>query len=751
MPFDLEESAVISEENNLMSHGSSFLVTPSGKAYVIYQRDSSQLIESGDILTIEMRVVSFPIDEWRNSDKYKRMTILKAGETVGDLTLSGHCPSDPVMQLVGDRIACVMVAGENGRTGYVVRYLNTKDDSLSDHVERCDISYNTGTGSKTVSLDNIGIAECYRDLGYGEAEQLDMATMGKRFIEYEGYYYNVLSGWCCPQSRPIVIRTRDLVHYELAFDCPEFTYGSVEGAMEIFNGEFYIQARTSRVWDKEVRGTYLGKYSSIGECLVQPYRIGEIESRPDLFIYDGKLYDMCNVSPNLVTEEGTIYRSHVRVAELDENANTVRGWDITSPNAIHYYCVNSYDGKMYMSFTEDVKHRKISQCKGDIGFCEFSIPSGDDSPLVYSESRMISEPVNLMTHCPAITVTKGGEALVMYYRDSQQKVEDANQTTIEMKMVRFPIRKWKDADPQWQHYLSEGESIGDYIQEGRAPYDPCIFNTGNTVLTLFGGIEDKDVFYAARSYNPARGEFGQSISACSLSYAVDGSTKTVKLSNEGVKEYYQDCRYADSFVNFHQILLSPSYIEHQGYYYLALSVWCCPQFRPVVLKTRDFINYEVAFICREFTYGGSEVSITIFDNDLYVLSRSTRPEDKSRAGCYMAKYSLDGKCLVEPWKIGDKESRPVLYASGGTLYAIYNVMPEYLDNGKKVNRSHIRISAIDKHANSVFGWDLTFEDSFQYYELFRYKDRNYIVFIEDRQKVANGSRKGNLAIMELNL
>lgn len=374
MPFETEASVVISETDNQMSHGSSFLVTTSGKAYVVYQRDRTQLVESGDILTIEMMMMSFPIDKWRDARKYDRMTVLKAGEPVGDYTVSGHCPADAVMQLMGDRIACVIDAGEKGRTGYVVRYLDTKTDCLSDYVDRCDVSYAVDGVMRTVPLDNMGLAECYRDLGLGEAENLEMATMGKRFIGYDGYYYNVLSGWCSPQSRPIVLRTKDMVHYEVAFVCRDFTYGCVEDAMEILDGEFYIQARTARAWKKNVRGTYLAKYSPTGECLVKPYRIGEIESRPDLFVYNGKLYDICNVSPNLVINEGTVNRSHVRVAELDRNANTVRGWDITSPYGIHYYCVNSYDGKLYMSFTEDVKHRKISQCKGDIGFCAFTIP-----------------------------------------------------------------------------------------------------------------------------------------------------------------------------------------------------------------------------------------------------------------------------------------------------------------------------------------------------------------------------------------
>ena len=369
LPFDPAKAVVVSEEDNLMSHGSSFLVTPTGMAYLIYQRDSSQMVESGDRMSIEMRMVIFPIARWKDPASYSRKTVMRAGEPVGDYIMTGHCPSDPVLQLLDDRIACVMVGGENGSNGYIVRYMDLKDNSMSDHVDRCRLSYRIDGEEKTVPLTHTGLYECYVDLGFGEPEKLEMTSLGKRFIQYDGYYYNLLSGWCCPQSRPLVIRTKDLVNYELVFACPEFQYGGVEGALQIFKDAFYIQARTARAWEHDLRGTYIGKYSLSGECLVKPYRIGEIESRPELFVHDGKLYDICNVAPNLETDDGQIYRSHIRMAELDSNAVSVRSWDITHPFGLHYYCVGEFGGKLYVSFTEDVKLRNPKQCKGDIGFC----------------------------------------------------------------------------------------------------------------------------------------------------------------------------------------------------------------------------------------------------------------------------------------------------------------------------------------------------------------------------------------------
>lgn len=386
MPFDPAGAVIMSEENNMMSHGSSFMITPSGMAYLVYQRDSSQMVESGDRMSIEMRMAVFPIERWQNPASCSRITVMRADEPVGDYTLTGHCPSDPVLQLLDNRIACLMVGGEHGGNGYIVRYLDLTDNSLSDHIDRCRFSYRANGVEKTVPLTQNGLSECYADLGFGEPEKLEMTSLGKRFIQYDGYYYNLLSGWCCPQSRPLVIRTKDLVNFELVFACPEFEYGCVEGALQIFEDAFYIHARTARAWEQNQRGTYIGKYSLSGECLVKPYRISEIESRPELFVHDEKLYDICNVAPNLETENGPVYRSHIRIAELDSYAVISRAWDLTHPYGLHYYCVGEFGGKMYVSFSQDVKLRNPEQCKGDIGFCTFTIPD-EDRNKVANKSR----------------------------------------------------------------------------------------------------------------------------------------------------------------------------------------------------------------------------------------------------------------------------------------------------------------------------------------------------------------------------
>lgn len=752
MPFDPAGAVVVSEENNMMSHGSSFLVTPSGMAYLIYQRDSSQMVESGDILSIEMRMAIFPIDCWQDTTSYERVTIMRTGEPVGDYTMAGHCPSDPVLQILDGRIACVILGGEDGSNGYIVRYLDPDDNSLSDYVDRCRLSYKVDGEEKTVPLTHLGLSECYVDLGFGTPEKLDIPSMGKRFIEYDGYYYNLLSGWCSPQSRPLVIRTKDLVKYELVFACPEFEYGCVEGALQLFKNEFYIQARTSRAWDPCLRGTYIGKYSFGGECLVHPYCIGEIESRPELFVHDGKLYDICNVAPNVETENGSIYRSHIRVAELDDYAATVRAWDITHPYGLHYYCVGAYGEKMYVSFTEDVKLRKPNQCKGDIGFCEFSIPDVHDAPIDYSESRMVSEPDNLMTHCPSATVVRDGDAYVAYYRDNLQQVEDSQHLSIELKLLHFNIVRWPHSELERKTVMTSNTVVGDFFQGNRAPYDPVVVEQRDSLLICFEGYEKEDVIYAVRRMDLKTRRLGNSIERCTIQYQVGDSAQTVFMSKSGVQQLYSDLGLGEDLVNFYQPTLERVFVDYDGYAYSALSLWCCPQSRPIILRTKDYVHYDMVFCCREYEYGGTETSLVVADNRFYIIARSARPEDKTKAGTYLGVYSPEGECLVKPWKIGDNESRPAMLYKEGKVFAIYNVLPEVMTEDKgRVYRSHIRISEISPFGKPVRGWDFSSEYSFQYYTLCHYKDKVFIAFIEDRNKVANKSRKGNLSFCEIHL
>jgi hypothetical protein len=211
-------------------------------------------------------------------------------------------------------------------------------------------------------------------MGVTNFKGYERPILDKKFTRYGEWWYSVIGSWCCRGSIPTVIRTKNGIDYEVMFVCPEYVWGASETALAINKDKCYIIARTARPAEKEMRGVYMGCYSlTTGECLNKPYKIGTVESRPDMLLYNGKVYAMYNTDPAFVNEEGkNVYRSRVRIAELDEGAQVVRAWEIASPKSIQYYCMNEFKGKTYLTFGED-RFLRAKGYKGSIAFTKLDL------------------------------------------------------------------------------------------------------------------------------------------------------------------------------------------------------------------------------------------------------------------------------------------------------------------------------------------------------------------------------------------
>ena len=82
---------------------------------------------------------------------------------------------------------------------------------------------------------------------------------------------------------------------------------------------------------------------------------------------------MYNILPNFAREDGKeIYRSRVRISELDKECNELKSWEYTAPKSMQYFCLNEYEGEVYLTFTEDRFDRADKQ-KGNIAFVKTEI------------------------------------------------------------------------------------------------------------------------------------------------------------------------------------------------------------------------------------------------------------------------------------------------------------------------------------------------------------------------------------------
>lgn len=372
-PLDPEAAVLISDPRNMMSHAPSVEIAPDGTVYAMYYRDTTQLEEDGVCQSIELVLDKFSVGR---PSEVKHSPFMHIGKTVGDYTQKERPAYDPNIFLSGDTLVCCFLGYEDESCICRVVY-DTKTGAFEDKIDRCTLSYSLDGERVTRPLSTSGAAEMFRDFGFGEPYsrvETFYPVLDKEFVRGEdGYLYNVVSTWCCPQSRPLLVRTLDGIDYEVVFVCPEFSFGSVEATLAIVDGEFYIQARSARPEDKSKAGTYIGKYSATGECLVKPYKLGDIESRVAMVPYKGKLYSFYNAGPNIVTPLGRVHRSRLRISEIDSSAQAVRSWDVTSPHGIQYCNVDEYKGDLYITFVEDRFERKVTQAKGNIAFCKLNI------------------------------------------------------------------------------------------------------------------------------------------------------------------------------------------------------------------------------------------------------------------------------------------------------------------------------------------------------------------------------------------
>lgn len=357
-----------------MTHYTSTLVQKGGEMWIAYFRDLYNNVEDPRYTTIEMMLSRFDIKKWQ-SPKIKHSSLVKVGSTIGSFTQGNHAPYDPILFDAGDKVRCIYQAYEDGGNIYIAFDIDPQTGTPVGEVERCTFTYIHNGEKVTIPLSSAKIREYYATaLGITNFKGFEKPVLNKKYTQQGEWHYTALANWCCQGSIPVIVRTKDGIHYEEVFRCPEFEYGASEIETAYHNERIYLIARTARPENKQRAGTMLAVYSLTGECLRKPYLIGDVESRPELTIFRNKLYAMYNVKPNSIdykTGKG-INRSRVRLAELDSMGSVVRAWEYASPHSMQYYSLNSYRGKLYLSFIED-RFRRVGAKKGNLSFVELDL------------------------------------------------------------------------------------------------------------------------------------------------------------------------------------------------------------------------------------------------------------------------------------------------------------------------------------------------------------------------------------------
>lgn len=366
LPFRPGDALVISDPANLVAHCSTFAFDGPRDMYFAYYQDSEQSKEYSAILS------TFPVlaKVDRTTGKVlMRKSVIHAGETVGDFTHGPRAPYDPNVLVLGKKLMVYFNGCVGNEVTYCARPFDLKTGEFEDRIIVCKMNYTTPSGErKSVDISAENTFRFFDDMGIPSKYHNDVC-ISARYIPYRGEYYSVLCNVFTDESKPVVVKTKDGVNFDVVMVCREFEWGACEASLEIVNGEFYVAMRNSGC-PKDERGTFVAKFSADGQCLVSPVRLGRCQSKTALVRFKGHTYVMFNDWPNLNTEWGNVTRSRLRVAELDSSCRTVRSWNITNPYGIHYPYVNIFRNRLYVSFTEDRKMVDVKQCRSNISYIE---------------------------------------------------------------------------------------------------------------------------------------------------------------------------------------------------------------------------------------------------------------------------------------------------------------------------------------------------------------------------------------------
>lgn len=361
--FPTEKAVLISQAENKMSHCASTAIRPDGEVWCAHYRDLVGNVEDPVNTTIEIVLSRFNINEWQ-SPKIAHTTLFKAGDKLGDFTQGNYAAYDPILFEVDGAMRCIVQAFEEGESCLAAFDIDITSGKPLDKMMRCTLTYPTEKGNKTVPLKASALRDLYAQNGTTSFKNYERPLIDKQFVRHGEWYYNVLCNWYCIEARPMVVRTKNGINYEVVFVCPEFEYGCTEASMAIANERIYLIGRSR----SPKRGSFLGCYSLSGKCVTAPYQVGDDGSRPEMIVHKGKIYAMYNILPLLKDKNGKeIYRSRVRLAKLNKEGEIIEKWDCEAPYSMQYFCLDEHNGKVYLTFTED-RFRRADKEKGNIAF-----------------------------------------------------------------------------------------------------------------------------------------------------------------------------------------------------------------------------------------------------------------------------------------------------------------------------------------------------------------------------------------------
>ena len=365
---DTRNAVVVSEYEDLMAHCSTY-ISIGDTVYVAYYHDQTQAYEHPKMTTITPVLAKMTYPDFLNIE---RTDIMRSGMSVGSFTQSpDRAPYDPNLLRLGDRLMCYFIGCIGEEVTYCVRPYDLKKAAMEDTVEVCTLTYEIAGRKKTVAASANALFDMYEEMGISAARHNDILMTG-RFIEYGGEYYCAVATAFTPSSKPVVVKTRNGVDFDVVRVCTEHLCGACEASVEIWRDNLYVIVRNSGA-DLGYRGTFLYKYDMKGNCLAGPVFLTAAQSKPSLIVYKDRLYAFYTADPWIRTDWGNVSRSRLRVSEIDGDCAVISSRDVVSEFGIHYIYPGIFHDEVWMTFTEDRKKVDIAQTRSNVSFAKVNL------------------------------------------------------------------------------------------------------------------------------------------------------------------------------------------------------------------------------------------------------------------------------------------------------------------------------------------------------------------------------------------
>ena len=333
-----------------------------GTFWGVYYANDVIANEHPDNLNTYINLVKFNVCD---PSDFQTWRVVDVGQTFGDFTQGNKAPYDPNLIIEQNTVKVLFSAyGSAGATLGFVEFDKTTE-TFYDTFTPCSIKYDLNGTDNIVPFDVNGITQCYEDKGHVLESGLgtDVILFTSALIEKDGYLYGSLGMAGGGNFRGMILRSQDGgVTWEFFVIPDSSIVGSVlECNIEFIGNKMYYITRSKYLCVYDISTNTWENYFKLNDL---------VDSKVNVFNFNGELYIAYNKIKNLTTDWTTVIRNCMTIKKVKPNDITdIREvLEVQLEDGIHYYSFEKHKGSLYMVFSNDRRKLNYIQVNSNISF-----------------------------------------------------------------------------------------------------------------------------------------------------------------------------------------------------------------------------------------------------------------------------------------------------------------------------------------------------------------------------------------------